>query len=386
MEKTPTHPHPMAKRMLLMLLIAGLLFGAIFGFQLFKAHMIKKSMASQKPPPVTVTAITAEAQSWQSRLNAVGSLRAVRGVDVTSEIAGLVRTLYFRSGEDVRNGQLLVQLNADADIAQLNSLKAAAELAETVYDRGRAQYAAEAVSKAVLDADAADLKSKRALVAQQQATVEKKAINSPFSGRLGITTVNPGQYLNPGDKIVTLQTIDPIYIDFYMPQQQLARLAVGLPVTVATDSYPGRKFTGRIVAFDPKVDLDTRNIQVEALLANPAKQLLPGMYATASVASGAPQRLLTLPQTAVSFNPYGATVYIVRQTGKTTDGKPILTVKQNFVTTGDTRGDQVAILSGVKAGDVVVTSGQLKLRNGSEVVIDNRVQPSNNAAPKPVDE
>jgi membrane fusion protein (multidrug efflux system) len=305
---------------------------------------------------------------------------------VTSEIAGLVRTLYFRSGDDVRNGQLLVPLNADTDIAQLNSLKAAADLAETVYERDKAQYAAEAVSKAVLDADAADLKSKRALVAQQQAAVDKKAISSPFSGRLGITTVNPGQYVNPGDKIVTLQTIDPIYIDFYLPQQQLARLAVGLPVTLASDSYPERKFTGRIVAFDPKVDLDTRNVQVEALIANPTKQLLPGTSASVSVASGAAQRLLTLPQTAVTFNPYGATVFIVQQTGKTPDGKPILTVKQNFVTTGDTRGDQVAVLSGIKAGEVVVTSGQLKLKNGSEVVINNRIQPSNNAAPKPVDE
>lgn len=376
----------MLKPMALMLVVVGILFGGIFGFQLFKARMIQKAMATNKAPPVTVTTITAQTQPWQPQLSSVGSLRAVRGVDVTTEIAGLVRTLHFRSGDDTQAGQVLVQLNADSDVAQLHALEAAADLAATVYQRDRLQYEAQAVSKAALDADAADLRSKRAQLAQQAAIVEKKTIRAPFAGRLGITTVNPGQYLNPGDKIVTLQSLDPIYVDFALPQQQLSRIAIGQAVAVVTDSFPGRTFPGRISAVDPKVDPATRNVQVEATLGNPKRELLPGMFGSIAVRAGAPQRYLTLPQTAVSFNPYGATVYIVQQTGKRPDGTPILTVRQTFVKTGETRGDQVAVLSGVKAGEVVVTSGQLKLRNGSEVIVNNKVRPSNDAAPKPVDE
>jgi membrane fusion protein (multidrug efflux system) len=377
---------PMLKRMAIMLVAVGLLFGGIFGFQLFKARMIQKAMAANKAPPVTVTTMRAERQPWQSELTAVGTLRAVRGVDVTTEIAGLVRALHFTSGNDAKAGQVLVQLNADSDIAQLHALEAAADLAATVYERDRRQYEAQAISKATLDADAADLKSKRAQVSQQAAIVEKKTIRAPFGGRLGITTVNPGQYLNPGDKIVTLQSIDPIYVDFMLPQQQLSRIAVGQEMSLLTDSFPGRAFRGRINAIDPRVDPATRNVQVEATLGNPKRELLPGMFGSVTVQAGAPRTYLTLPQTAVSFNPYGATVYIVQQTGKRADGSPVLTVRQTFVKTGETRGDQVAILSGVKAGEVVVTSGQLKLRNGSEVIVNNKVRPRDDAAPKPVDE
>jgi membrane fusion protein (multidrug efflux system) len=397
----------MTKRMIIMLLAVILLIAAIAGY---KFYTIKQFMAGMKPPPpAVVTAMTAEMQSWQSQINAVGSLRAHRGVDVTTEIAGLVRKINFVSGSNVREGDLLVELNADSDIAQLHSLEAAAELANVVYARDKAQYEAEAISKAVLDADAADLKSKKAQVEQQAAAVAKKMIRAPFSGRLGITTVNPGQYLNPGDKIVTLQELDPIYIDFSLPQQQISHLIKGLRVVAVTDSFPGHKYDGHVQAVDPKVDSSTRNVQVTATLANPQRELLPGMFATANVESGGEQRFITLPQTAVSFNPYGATVYLVKDAskepakdaskdygGKSADAKSAdskggevksgLIAKQSFVVTGDTRGDQVAILSGVKVGDMVVTSGQLKLRNGSPVSVDNKVQPSNDAAPKPVDQ
>jgi membrane fusion protein (multidrug efflux system) len=376
----------MAKRMLIMLLIAGVLFGGIFGFQAFKAFKIKEFMASNKPPPVAVTAMKAEFQPWQPRLNAVGSLRAVRGVDVSSEVAGIVRSLHFKSGDEVKADQLLVQLNADADIAQLHALEAAAELAHTTYERDKAQFAARAVSKAALDTDAADLKSKRAQVAQQAALVDKKSIRAPFAGRLGISTVNPGQYLNPGTMIVTLQSIDPILVDFYLPQQQLSSIAIGQVVTITTDTYPGQTYTGKITAMSPLVDLQTRNIQIEAAINNPQHKLLPGMYASISVEAGNVARYLTLPQTAVAFNPYGESIFIVEQGGKGAEGKPTLTAKQNFVTVGDTRGDQIAILNGVREGDMVVTSGQLKLKNGSQVIINNNIQPSNDAMPKPTDE
>jgi membrane fusion protein (multidrug efflux system) len=374
----------MTKRMVIMLVIVGVLFGGIFGFRAFQSRVNKKYMTFQ-PPPVVVTAIKAESVPWQPRLKAIGSLRAVRGVEVTSEIAGLVRSVLFKSGEEVEENRLLVQLNADADRAQLHALDAAAELAQTAYDRDQKQFAVQAVSQAALDAEAADLKSKRAQVAQQLALVDKKTIRSPFAGRLGISMVNPGQYVNPGDKVVTLQSLGSMYADFYLPQQELSRIALGQAVVVTTDTYPGRSFPGKIAAINPKVDPETRNFQVEALIANPKHELLPGMYATIEVRAGAVQRYLTVPQTAVTYNPYGDTVYIAQE-ARGQDNKPLLTVKQAFVTLGPTRGDQVAVLTGVKEGDTVVTSGQLKLRNGSAVIINNQVQPSNEEAPKPEDE
>ncbi|HTN42645.1 MAG TPA: efflux RND transporter periplasmic adaptor subunit [Nitrospiria bacterium] len=376
----------MTKRMVVMLLVVGLLFAAIFGFQAFKAKMIKQFMATMKMPPATVTAMKAELQPWQPQLNAVGSLRAVHGVDVTTEIGGLVREVRFKSGDEVKAGQVLVQLNADADVGLLRSLEAAAELARIVYERDKEQFAIQAVSKAVLDGDAADLKSKEAQVAQQAAVVEKKTIRAMFEGRLGINAVNLGQYVNPGDKIVTLQSLDPIFVDFFLPQQNLSRLKIGLTVTVTTDAIPGRTFEGRINAINPKVDPDTRNLQIEATIANAKHELLPGMYATVTVQSGGVQQYLTLPQTSVTFNPYGESVYVIEEGGKGADGKPVLTARQTFVTVGETRGDQVAILKGIKPGDLVATSGQLKLKNGSAVVINNTVQPSNDPAPKPVDQ
>ena len=372
----------MTKRMVIMLVAVGLLFGGIFGYKAFYAQMVNKLTGSAQPP-LTVSTIKAEVHSWQPELKAVGSLRAVRGVDVTSEISGLVRTVHFNSGDEVKAGQLLVQLNADSDIAQLRSLEAAAELSHTVYERDKKQFAAQAISQATLDADAADLKVKGAQVAQQAAAVDKKTLCAPFAGRLGISTVNPGQYVNPGDKIVTLQSLDSIYLDFYLPQQELSRISLGQTVIATTDTYVGRTFNGKITTINPKVDPDTRNIQIEATITNLKHELLPGMYASAEVRAGSVQRYLTLPQTAVTFNPYGETVFIVEEDAKGPDGKPILTARQTFVTVGPTRGDQIAILKGIKEGETVVTSGQLKLKNGSRVIINNQVRPSNEAAPKP---
>jgi membrane fusion protein, multidrug efflux system len=371
--------------MIVMLVVVGVIFGIVFGYKAWQEQRMKKSMAGQIPP-VTVSAMKAELQPWQPRIRAVGSLRAVRGVDVTSEISGLVRTLHFTSGDVVEAGQLLVQLNADADIAQLHALEAAAELAGTVYERDKKQLAIQAVSQATVDADSADLKSKKALAAQQAALIDKKSIRAPFAGKLGITTVNPGQYINPGDKIVTLQTLDPIYIDFYLPQQEFSRIAINQKLSVSADGYPGQSFGGRITAINPRVNSDSRNIQIEGMLSNPRQLLLPGMYASVEIAAGQKSDYITLPQTAISFNPYGNTVFIVEQGEAGPDGKARLTAKQKFVTTGARRGDQIAILEGVKEGDLVVTGGQLKLRSGSVVIVDNRISPTNEPAPKPADD
>jgi membrane fusion protein (multidrug efflux system) len=378
----------MKKRMTIMLIAVGLLLGGLIGFNFFKGYMIQKYMASAPIPPATVSTMKADFQQWQPQLTAVGTLRAVRGVDVTTEVAGLVRSVNFKSGDEVKAGQVLTELNADSDLGLLHSLEAAAELAETVYERDKAQFAADVLSKAQLDNDAADLKSKRAQVAQQVATVDKKTLRAPFAGRLGISTVNPGQYLNPGDKLVTLQTIDPIYVDFYLPQQQLPQVAIGQQISVTADAYHDTTFAGKISAINPKVDTNTRNVQIEATVGNSKRLLLPGMFATVIVSSGGEQRYLTLPQTAITYNPYGDTVFVVKRSESKDQKKdekapPALVAQQVFVTTGPTRGDQVAILTGIEPGTEVVTSGGVKLKNGTPLVINNSIQPANSPNPTP---
>lgn len=395
-------PARLRRRLIIVLLLAGALLGLLVGFNLFKSYMISKALAQNAAPAQTVTAGPAQYSEWQPALDAVGSVRAVRGVDITTEVAGLVRSVRFRSGEEVAAGQVLVELNADADRAQLNALEAAADLAAVVYGRDRAQYAVQAIAKSQIDSDEADLKAKRAQVAAQAAIVAKKMLRAPFAGRLGITTINPGQYLNPGDKVVTLQTLDPIYVDFRLPQGELARIRKGETVHVTSDAYPGERFTGKVSAIDPRVDAASRNFQIEALVENPPRHLVPGMFVRVSVASGGTQRYLTLPQTAITYNSYGATVFLVKDstgaaakaTTATTPATPAnaatsaahQTVEQRFVTLGPKRGDQVAVLRGIDPGDLVVTSGQMKLKNGTPVVIDNSVVPADDAHPSPQEE
>ncbi len=386
----------MAKRMIIMLIGLGILFGGIFAFQVFKTFMMNKYLKGNTAPAVTVSTIEAKNEAWDPKMKASGSLRAIKGVNVTSEIAGLVRTIQFIPGANVKKDELLVKLNDDAEVAQLNALVAAADIAKITYERDKAQFEVHAVSKQTLDNDAASLKGAIAQVEQQKAVVAKKIILAPFTGRLGISSVNPGQYLNPGDPIVTLQTLDPIYVDFYLPQQALKQIAKGQAVTITSDTYPNQVFKGKITTINPLVDVATRNVQVEATVSNPKQILLPGMFATVDVSTGKPQQYLTLPQTAISFNPYGEIAYIIKENDSQKDkngnlikdkaGKPILVAHQTFVKVGETRGDQVAVLSGIKPGDIVVTSGQLKLKNGSTVVINNSVVPSNNPSPKVVDE
>ncbi|MEN6540298.1 MAG: efflux RND transporter periplasmic adaptor subunit, partial [Mizugakiibacter sp.] len=355
----------------------------IIGFNSFKAAMIKKFMAGNSQPPQTVTAMKATVQDWQPQLSAVGTLRAVRGVDVAAEVAGMVTEVPLKSGAEVNKGDVLLRLRDSDEVAKLQQLQATLHLAQLSFERARKQVAVHTIAQADYDAAQTNLEKARADVAAQAALVAKKTIRAPFDGRLGISTVNPGQYVNPGDMIVTLQQLDPIYVDFTLPQQSLGQLAPGLKVTATIDAYPDRRFDGAITAVDPKVDPDTRNVRVEARLANPRHVLVPGMFANASVDAGAARRYLTLPQTAVTFNPYGETVFVAKQQGTDAKGQPRLTAQQTFVTTGPKRGDQVAILKGLNAGDLVVTSGQLKLKNGTPLAIDNRVQPANSPNPTP---
>ena len=352
-----------------------------------KAMFIMKQMASVKPPPPpTVTTTVAKAQEWSNRLETVGSLRAWRGTDVSTEVAGLVRSARFRSGQNVAEGEVLVELNAEAERAQLGSLEAAAKLARATVKRDGA-VRGSGRQQGQLDKDAADLESKKAQVAEQAAIVAKKGIRAAFAGKLGISTVNPGQYINPGDKLVTLQTIDPIYVDFFLPQQEVPKIAIGQPVILVSNAWRDVEFDGKITAINPKVDADTRNVQVEATVPNPKRRLLPGMFATVDVIAGPERRYLTLPQTAITYNPYGATVFVVKRAAEAKGGagggkaKPALVAQQVFVTTGPTRGDQVAVLSGVDPGVEVVSSGQVKLKNGTPLIVDNAVQPANSPNP-----
>ena len=368
------------RRLLIVLVAAGLLLALLVAFNMFRTHMIKKFLAGNSEPPATVTVTTVSELEWQPETSAIGSLRAVRGVDVSTEVAGLVRSLHFRSGETVKAGAVLVELNADADIAQLAALQASTALAALTFKRDEAQIAVHVISKAQFDTDSADLENRRAQAAAQAALVAKKTLRAPFAGRLGITTVNPGQYLNAGDKVVTLQAIEPILADFRLPQQELARVAVGQVVTITTDTYPGREFKGRIDALDSKVDAATRNFSVEATVANGEQLLLPGMYARVAIATGARQHYVTAPQSALAYSPYGTTVYIARPDPKA-PGK--LAAVQTFITPGPTRGDQVAILKGLAAGEQIVTSGQLKLHNGTPLLVNNQIQPKADAAPSP---
>ncbi len=371
------------KRMLWMIVGVLLLIALIAGIKVLL--VVRMIHGMPKPAPFTVSTTTAKEQPWQPSLSAVGTLRAARGADLAMEVAGLVTGVNLESGQDVRQDQVLVQLRDGDDVAQLQQLEAAAQLSQLTFERARQQLAAQAISKADYDSAAADLKAKQAAVAQQKVVVAKKQLRAPFAGRAGIITISPGAYLSAGTAVVTVQQLDPLLVDFYVPQSELGRLQVGQTVNLKLDAYASRAFTGKLSAINPKVDLGTRNVQIEATVPNHDKALTPGMFAKVSVDAGTRQQQLTLPQAAIVYNPYGDTVYVVQPSkGKDDKGQPLPpTVKQTFVTVGDTRGDQVAIVKGIDTGTVVVTSGQIKLKNDAPIAIDNSVQPADSAHPAP---
>lgn len=399
------------KRMLIMIGLVLVLIAIIAGI---KVLSIMRLMASFKPPPpAVVTTAKASYQEWQPELRGVGTLRALRGADLALDVAGLVTAVNVKSGQEVKAGQLLLQLRDTEDLAQLRQLEATEALAQVTYARAQAQAAVQVISKADYDTASANLKSAQAAVAQQKVAVSKKQLRAPFAGRAGIVTINPGTYLNAGTVIVTVQELDPIYVDFHLPQRNLADVQVGQRLSLTLDAFPDKTFEGAVSAVSPKIDADTRNVQIEGKAPNHDRILTPGMFVNVSVDAGAQKSYLTLPQTAVVFNPYGETVFIVetkreadkvqaetaaqepdpaapapQKTSQKKKGPPpiaedALVVRQVFVTTGPTRGDQVAVLKGLKDGDVVVSSGQIKLKNGAPVRIDNRVLPSDNPNPTP---
>jgi len=372
--------------LVIMIGAVALILGGVFVWQGILAKFTKQFMSAAASAPQTVTTIAAAEDKWQSRLQATGSLRAVRGADLSALASGIVEEIDFDSGNDVPAGKLLLRLRPTDDYALLQQLQAAALLAGQNYKRDQEQFAAQAISQAVIDTDVATLQTAQAQVAAQQALIQQKIVRAPFAGRLGIRQVDLGQYLAAGTAIVTLQALDPILVDFYVPQQALSQIKIGQAIGALIDTYPGKTFKGVIEAVNSKVDAASRNVQVRAAFHNADRRLLPGMYATVNIDAGAETLQITLPQTAITYNPYGDTVFVVEQDGNDDQGKPRSIVKQRFVKLGATRGDQVTVLSGIKAGEIVVTAGQLKVRNGSTITINNSLTPSNEINPNPPNE
>jgi membrane fusion protein (multidrug efflux system) len=316
----------------------------------------------------------------------VGTLRAVEGADLAFEVPGTVTQVGTPPGSDVKQGQLLVQLNDTIETAQLRQLQATLSLAKLTLARAKEQLTIHAISQGDYDASDADCKVKEAAVQQATTTVAKKRLSAPFSGRVGIITTSPGAFLNSGIPVVTLQQMDPIYADFNLPQRDIPDLKAGQKVSMSFDAFPGQTFTGKVTTINPKVDGSTRNVQVEATLRNSKHLLLPGMFVSLRMDVGSEQKLITLPQTAITYNPYGATVFIAKMgqvVGLDGQKKEGLMAEQVFVTTGPTRGDQVAILKGLEEGAVVVTSGGLKLKNGTSLIVNNSLTPADDQNPMP---
>ena len=371
----------MVKRMLVMLLTTALIVGAL-GFVKFRQIQTAIGQAASfQPPPEAVTTITAVQEQWPETLSAIGSVAAVQGVTISADLPGTVDRIGFEAGQWVREGEVLALLDTRQEQAQLAAAEAQRELARVNFDRMQGLLNENVVSRAEFDRATADQRQSEAHVGEIRATIERKTIRAPFSGVLGIRRVNLGQYLSAGDALVTLQSLSPIYVNFAVPQQAMAQVKAGRTVKVTAGNLAGVEFSGRITAIDSVVDEATRNVQVQATLTNSNGTLRPGMFVQAEVLVGATAAIVSVPAAAISYAPYGTSVFVVGD-WQDPSGKSYRGVRQQFVKLGPARGDQIAILSGLKAGDEVVTSGVFKLRNGAAVQINNTVRPSNNAAPK----
>lgn len=372
----------MARRMILMLLAVVLFLGAV-GF--VKYRQIQAAIAqgaSFQPPPEAVTTIVAREVTWAGALHAIGTVTPVRGVSVSADLPGVVHRITFDSGRAVGAGDVLVELDARQERAQLAAAESQLDLASVNLDRIRGLRAKGVISQAELDRAAAEAKQADARVGEIRATIDRKTIRAPFAGVLGIRQVNLGEYLAGGAPIVSLQSVHPIHVDFGVPQQEIRGLAVGQEVGVTATDSGGGAIKGKITAIDSIVDVATRNIQIRSTCDNEDRRLRPGMFVEVTVATGKDTSVVALPASAISYAPYGDSVFIVEDV-KTPDGKTYRGVRQQFVKLGSGRGDQIAVLSGVTPGQEIVTSGVFKLRNGAPVQINNETQPSNDPAPRP---
>jgi membrane fusion protein (multidrug efflux system) len=385
-------PASARKRMLWMLIGSTVVFGGIFGVKSFGNKQMNAMFDNMPQPPVAVSAGIAKAERWSDSAEAVGTFVAINGTDVTTEAAGVIRDILFQAGQRVKAGTVLVRLNTANEEATLRALEASARLAVQQRDRWRELGRQQLVSQSEVEERATQAATTLAQVEAQRAMIAQKTVRAPFDGVLGIRRINLGQYVAPGDPLVNLQSLDPILLDFTLPQQRMGQVAEGTVIRATLDGMPGRRFDGTVVAIEPRIDPQTRNFKVQARLVNADLALRPGMFARVGFDLGGDRAVVVIPQSAISFNPYGNAVFVIeevaRRQGETDmQGKPLtgnkLVVRQRFVKTGATRGDLIAVTEGLKPGERVVTSGLLKLRNEAEVTVNNKVQPASDAAPKP---
>jgi membrane fusion protein (multidrug efflux system) len=372
----------MLKRLIITLIGLAILIGlpTLIKLKQFEAM----GAMSMDMPPETVTADSVRKSIWPNTLAATGSLVAVQGVTIGAELGGKIVEIAFESGDRVETGDLLLRIDVSAETAQLRSAEAAAKLAKINLDRNRDLRANKTVSQADLDTAEANYKQANAQVDNVQAAIAKKTLRAPFSGQLGLRQVNLGQIIEQGTPIVTLQTIDPIYVDFSLPQRQFSLLSPGTEVRVTTDAAPGRDFIGKIIAVNPKIDQITRSVRVRTLLSNQEELLRSGMFANVEVLLPSGQEVLSIPATAVLYAPYGDTVFVIDEHIEDSTGEKQLVLRQQVVRLGDTRGDFVAVTDGLKEGEQIVTSGVFKLRPKMTVVIDNTLAPEAQIAPIPI--
>jgi membrane fusion protein, multidrug efflux system len=374
----------MAKRMILMLVVLLAIVGGL-GFAKYKQVEAAIAMgASFQPPPTAVTTVVAHHDTWPSTLSVIGTAAAIQGVTVSADLPGTIDKIHFESGQSVNQGDILVELDTRQERAQLASLEAQRDLARINYDRAQQLVKAGVISHSEYDNATAQQKATEAQVGDIHAAIARKTIHAPFSGVLGIRQVSLGQYLAAGQAIVSLQSLNPIYVNFGVPQQDTPKIVPGHVLRVSNSDLPGMGFTGRIVALDSVINEQTRNIQVQAIVTNKANKLRPGMFLQVELPVGQARQVVPLPASAINYAPYGDSVFIVTEM-KDPKGNTYRGVRQQVVKIEGSRGDQVAVTSGVNPGDEVVSSGVFRLRNGAPIQVNNTVKPDNNPAPKPED-
>src|SRR5262245_51005795 len=374
----------MAKRMIAMLVLVIVLIAGLAFIKFRQVQAMAAQFAAMQPPPEAVTTIVAQREEWPATISSIGSVAAVQGVTVSADLPGIVERIAFDSGKPVKEGDVLVALDTRQEQAQLAAAEAQLELSRLTYERMQGLVEHDAVSRAEFDTAAAAFKQAEARIREIRATIARKTIRAPFSGILGIRQVNLGQYLSGGDAVVPLQSLDPIYVNFGVPQQDASQVRVGRDVRITTGEPARAEFAGRVTAINSVVDEATRNVQVQATLTNPRGALRPGMFVQTEVLVGASRSVVTLPASAISYAPYGDSVFVVTEL-KDPSGRSYRGVRQQFVKLGPARGDQIAVVSGLKPAEEIVTSGVFKLRNGVAVLVNNKVQPENKRAPKPED-
>ncbi|MGV1013877.1 MAG: efflux RND transporter periplasmic adaptor subunit [Methyloceanibacter sp.] len=382
----------MFKRLLIAGIIVALFLGGVAYFQLvFKPEMIADFVGKMAPPPATVTAEPAKTETWTDRVHSIGTLVAIEGVEVAPQLGGTVMNYFFDSGQEVKQGEKLVQLDISVEEADLVSAKATLHEADLDRERQASLVKKGAVSQAVLDTSTAKRDSAAAAVARIEAIIAQKTITAPFSGKLGLRRVEKGQYVSPGQALVWLQALDPIWVDFPVAESEVAKFKIGSKVELTVDTYPGEVFNGEVEALDARLNQDTRTLVVRGTLPNPDRKLLPGMFANTAVLAGEPRELVTVPRTALTYSLYGDSVWVVKEVtpeqaaqspapveragaaiaADSPDQEPKLTAERRYVRVGQTEQDRIAILEGIKAGEEVVTSGQLKLQPGAAIRINN---------------